>query len=469
MRFRIVVCAVFLALPSSGFAQAERYELGRRMKTFEREWERADAHGRKRGLKMIHQATRQFLTFQLSAAARTLDESTLALADNNAITDADLWAYSLAVLPKTRLMDASVKSLAITVKADYSTTDLPEDAILSVLSALPRAEAPIRKLPLKLEFTLPPPFPAGSNDERLSVQIIAGGHVLLREIGISRVENLTKRLTALQTATRTLPAMPTIEQATAAERATLLTNLVAGEVFETDYPAARLLDEAETMIAPNAKPFFTAENPGLHWLTVLTAGKTATACRLFVPKGLDAKTPVPIVVGLHGMGGSENLFVEGYGAGCVAKACEKRGWLMLSPRSGLGFLGSPPPVAAIVEKLAERYPIDRNRVFLIGHSMGAAQAVDLAQKTPGKFAGLAVLGGGGRVRTAEPFKMLPTFIGVGSEDFALSGARSLRDALQRGGAQATTFREYAGIEHMVIVRTAVDDVFASFDRVAKGK
>jgi len=230
--------------------------------------------------------------------------------------------------------------------------------------------------------------------------------------------------------------------------------------------------EADLAAAPKPKgeekPFFNADRAGQFWLTVPT-GKARTACRLLVPKGLDAKKPVPLVVALHGAGGSENLFFEGYGAGHVVTLCEKRGWLLVAPRLGLSFVGGPVPLGEIVDKLAERYPIDPTAVFVVGHSMGASATIAAAQKYPGKFAAVAALGGGGRVKadTAKAFAELPTFVGVGSADFALTGARSLNKALVDAGAKKRTFKEYDGVEHLLIVREALGDVFAVFDKAAR--
>lgn len=40
--------------------------------------------------------------------------------------------------------------------------------------------------------------------------------------------------------------------------------------------------------------------------------------RILVPRGLDINKPVPIVFALHGAGGTENLFFDGYGNGVTA-------------------------------------------------------------------------------------------------------------------------------------------------------
>jgi pimeloyl-ACP methyl ester carboxylesterase len=170
---------------------------------------------------------------------------------------------------------------------------------------------------------------------------------------------------------------------------------------------------------------------------------------------------------MHGAGGSENLFFEGYGAGHIVAECRKRGWLLVATRSGLAF-GTPPPVPVLLDELAKRYPLDPKRAFVVGHSMGAMQTVELVQKYPGKFAAAAALGGGGTVRDAKAFASLPLFVGVGEKDgIALAGARGLNKAL--AGAKNLTFKEYPNVEHMVIVRAALPDVFESFDRAASGK
>src|SRR5205814_1911300 len=150
--------------------------------------------------------------------------------------------------------------------------------------------------------------------------------------------------------------------------------------------------------------------------------------------------PVPVVVAMHGAGGSENMFFDTYGDGATVRMCKERGWMLVGTRAG-GILDGAPPVGAIVDELAKRYPIDRRRVYVIGHSMGAAHALEAVQKYPGSFAAVAALGGGASVRQAAAVKDLPVFIACGSEDFALSAAKNLARTLEKAGAKAT-FKEY---------------------------
>ena len=212
------------------------------------------------------------------------------------------------------------------------------------------------------------------------------------------------------------------------------------------------------------KPYFVPEAEGwakTHVSFPTGVRKHTTVTRVDIPRAASLKKPVPVVIALHGAGGSENLFVEGYGSGRVVDECRSRGWILIAPRApGLAAIA---PVTQLVDQLATRFPVDKSKVFLVGHSMGAAQVVELCQKHPGDFAGAAALGGGGRVRDTKPFANLPFFIGVGDKDFALPGAKGLKKALKEGGAKKLTYKEYPDLEHMVIVREALPDVFAMFD------
>ena len=81
-----------------------------------------------------------------------------------------------------------------------------------------------------------------------------------------------------------------------------------------------------------------------------------------------------------------------------------------------------------------------------------------------------MLGGGGAIRNVtEALQKLPFFISIGTEDFALRGAKALLAALQKAEVKQINYREYADIEHLTIVQVALQDVFAVFDEIAKQK
>lgn len=461
-----------LALATPVFAQADRYELGQRMKAFEAAWDaHPDAAARKRAVAGVGKVTQQFFAFQFGEAGRTLDEARFALESDKPASDDLKWATSLYPDVPKRLVSGD--ELTVNLKAFYPVKSKRPDG-LSVRFAV-GAGKPVTvtadRLPQKVSVPLPP-----AGDERRREDLTLTMEVLLADKPVLKRALLVSVIDAVETLAERLPAEakvvkpPTLESASIVERAELLKDLAKGAIPETDVPAAKRLAEAVLMgrTTKVGQAYFTADRPGDHWVTVPTGDKDTTACRLFVPKGLDAKTPVPLVIALHGAGGSENLFFEGYGAGHIVKLCEKRGWLLVSPRCGLAFgLGGSAPVGEIIDKLAERYPIDPKRVFVVGHSMGAAGAVDAVQKYPGRFAAAAALGGGGRVRKPEALSDLPVFVGVGEQDFARKNAKALHIALTDGKAKHVTFKEYPDVEHLLVVREALGDVFDLFDKLAK--
>jgi predicted esterase len=464
----LVACALAgSAAAQPADALSARYELGARLKRFEAAWEKHEgAAGRGRALPFVEKLTQQFFSFQFGEAARGLDRAAFALATDDEPGTARQWAWSLHAVPETRALDGRAKELTVTVKPLYAVKgDVPKN--LEVQFWFTQKDV-VKLNPTKFPATVKVPVPPLGDfkglDRKLYVLVEAGRELRQTTIGVSQIADRDVRVAALKKAANAFDTIDTIEKATVRERAELLADLAGGAVPETDLPAADLLANAERML--DGKPFYGPERHGQFWLSVPIGKNKATAARVFVPKGLDAKKPVPVVVALHGAGGSENLFFEGYGNGQIVRECEKRGWVLVATRSGLAF-GGAPPAAVILDELAKRYPIDPKRAFVVGHSMGAMQTVQVVQQSAGRFAAAAALGGGGTVRDTKAFAELPFFVGVGEKDFALGQSRALNKALTAGGAKNVTFKEYKGIEHMVIVREALPDVFAVFDRAAR--
>ncbi len=449
---------------------ALRYELGQRLKRFETAWEKQPQdEARQRALPFVEKITQQFFSFQFGEAGRSLDHAGYALLTANEPSLTRQWVWSLYAVPETRVVDGATQKLAVTIQPFYPVRgEMPKGLEIQLwFNDQQLTQLTPAKLPHTVQVPLPPLDGFQQLDRKLYFLVEAGPEMRYTTIGISQINKLNNRIAALKNAAADFTTLDTIEKATVRERVALLSDLAQGRAPETDLPAGHLLANAETML--NGQPFFGPDKTGQFWLSVPTDAKKATAVRLFVPRGLDAKKPVPIVVALHGAGGSENLFFEGYGAGRIVEECRRRGWLLVAPRSG-AFFGTTPPVPAILDQLAVRYPIDRQRVFVVGHSMGAMQTLDLVQKHPHQFAAVAALGGGGAVRDAKAFTQLPTFIGVGEKDtLALRGARALKATLTTHGAKQLTYKEYPAIEHMVIVRQSLPDVFAHFDQVNRSK
>src|SRR6185295_4881695 len=118
--------------------------------------------------------------------------------------------------------------------------------------------------------------------------------------------------------------------------------------------------------------------------------------RLYVPTVYDGSAPFPLVIAMHGTGDNESALFEAekYRKGAIRQAAEKHRVLLASPRGrgtteyrGIG----ENDVLCVLADVQRRYMVDRNRIYLTGHSMGGTGAAYLALHHPDLFAAVAPL------------------------------------------------------------------------------
>lgn len=462
---------VLLVLAAPAFAQADRdrYDIGRRAHALEIAWDASadDPAARKRAVPHIDKAVKHFLGLDLAAGARAIDAARRALESADPPPPAVRWADSLQILPETHVVDADAADVRIVVKQAYKPdADAPKGVVLRArLGTGKPIDAALESLPTTVRVPVQGVPGSASADFKLTAEVVAGGKVLsIRVVGVSRVEKFKERLAAVQRAFADVPNPPTtIEQATFGLLVKTLGHVANNGTPETDLPISRLVFGAERL-ATVTEPYYVPKRGGEFWLSIPT-GKTPSVIRIRIPAKLDErKGPVPVVVALHGMGGSENVYFDGYGNGIVPRLASERGWIVIGPRvEGVLGAGATPPIPAILDELAKRYPIDPKRVYLIGHSMGADHAVRLAQESPGRYAAVAALGGGAAVTKPEAVKGVPFFVGCGKLDLDLDAARRLARSLETAKA-AVRLKEYDNVEHLMIVREAAADAFKFFEK-----
>ena len=462
---RCLILALLAAVPAQAqlLDPATRYEVGQRLRMFERALDKhkGDKEAVARAVPPVAAATPAFFAGQLGKVAGILDRARLALAQEKP-DEAKLWAASFRLLPARRVGDPRKGTAGFRIERFYKTKlPAPAKALYVVALKIPGKEKSVSDgfdgtgLPRKgaVEWA---DFPEG--DHRLCLRIRAGRAALLEtEQAFSLVADFDARLKKL--AKSALLGKKTLEGATLAHHLGILKSLAKGEALETDYPAHRLLVESEAIAAGK----WDRKKPGQYWLAL--PGVDGSPVRIAVPKEAARGKRLPVVVALHGAGGSENMFFDGYGDGLVAKLALERGWFVVAPRAGF-FSG--PDVPALLDALAKAYPIDVEKACLMGHSMGAAQAIALAGRKPGRYAAVAALGGGGSFRSGADLKTLPFFVGVGKLDFAAKNAAALAKALEKAGA-TVTFKTFPHLEHLSVVQIALPEVFAFFDKALKAR
>jgi len=460
---RWLLFAVLLSPPAAIAQQPNaRYELGWRVRQLERAWAaNTDVEKRKLALPHIEAAVQHFFGLRLPAAAEALDRGTSRVA---AMPSEVNWNRVWSLTPERRLVDASANLLRFAVAAFYPST-LPPQSMVSF-------QLDFGGDPTQFDLLNAAPFQNSLllsreilGDVELRVRVSDGDVANVeRSLTLSIVEKRDERLTALEAALDKLPdTAPRLERETARALLTLLKSLAAGSTEETDYPGARLLAEAEQVVAAAAKGqrWYVAAKTGQYWLAVPTSEKRSTRARIFVPALAAEAAKPPLVVALHGAGGSENMFFDSYGDGEIVRQCEKRGWVLVAPR--LGFGGAP--VAALVDELSTRYRFDAQRVFVVGHSMGAGAGASVVLDDPARYAAFAALGGGQALNAADKLLALPIFVGAGERDFGRDGAQRLHASLLDAGHERATLRSYPATEHLMIVQDALPDVFAFFDSI----
>ncbi|MBS0197259.1 MAG: dienelactone hydrolase family protein [Planctomycetes bacterium] len=297
---------------------------------------------------------------------------------------------------------------------------------------------------------------AGARPGRWEIELVNHGEAQAHErvygveASLDQVrERYAKRLEALKGKEPLAESVAVCEQ-----RNKLLTdapsrNTSAQFMAEYDTLARRL--EAELAALEAGKDPYPLE--GVWWCAIPT--KTGSVpCWVSGPVGTGEK--VPLIIALHGAGGDENMFVSGYGQGAVMGRAA-RGCVVASPAT-MTLMSSDANFDALVERLCAWYPVDRSRVYVIGHSMGAGAASRLAARRSGTVAGVVCFSGGGMPKAGP---MSPMLVIAGETD-PLAPAARLRPGVEKAAADGmpVEFREKAGYGHTFVVGDYLEEAVA---------
>ncbi len=190
---------------------------------------------------------------------------------------------------------------------------------------------------------------------------------------------------------------------------------------------------------------------GDAWRTI-PAMSVEVPVRQFVPTGIAADQAIPLIIALHGAGGDENMFFTGYGNGLLKRLAQDRGFAVVCPSTTL-VMSSPVVFEALVEEMAACAPIDRSRVFVIGHSMGVVATGSIASSRGDAIAGIAMMAGvGGVLSEGAP----PAYVAAGALDpiFRIEGVRTAVEA-SRGRGATVELVELPQEGHTLLVSAAL--------------
>jgi len=209
--------------------------------------------------------------------------------------------------------------------------------------------------------------------------------------------------------------------------------------------------------------------------------------RIYVPTRYDKTRAMPLIVALHGLGGSEDSFFESYEKRLPLLA-EQRGNIIAAPLGyrpdgfygwGVGEAPADPAtrqlqqrseqdVMDVLARVRQDYRIDENRIYLMGHSMGAIGTWRLAAKYPDIWAAIGPVAGSGAPATVEKMRGIPQVVVHGDNDptVSVAGSRTMVAEMKRHGVDVH-YIEVPGGNHTSVVAPNLEAIVGFFDAHTK--
>jgi predicted esterase len=214
---------------------------------------------------------------------------------------------------------------------------------------------------------------------------------------------------------------------------------------------SRQLDGEIALLEQGRDPY--ARRAGDYW-RAFAAGVTIVPARVYAPPAaLALGRPLPLIIALHGAGGDENLFMEGYGNGAIKKLADEFGFIVLSP-STYTVMPNPQAFDALIDAMRDLYDIDGTRIYVVGHSMGAMVAGSWATLHPDRLAAACLIAGGQVTGPAAA----PSLVLAAEFDtlFRLPRLRDNAEAAQKTGLPVE-FRTIANYGHSLAVNGSLPE------------
>jgi len=170
---------------------------------------------------------------------------------------------------------------------------------------------------------------------------------------------------------------------------------------------------------------------------------------LFVPKHGKGET-LPLLLFLHGAGerGDDLSRMKKHGPPKMVETRKDFPFIVVSPQCPRGKWWEPTSLVALVDEVVRKHPVDVDRIYLTGLSMGGYGSWALAAEHPEKFAAVAPICGGGDPDTAGRIKDVPLWVFHGARDdvVPMSKSKAMVDALRKEGSDVE-FTIYPEAKH----------------------
>ena len=252
---------------------------------------------------------------------------------------------------------------------------------------------------------------------------------------------------------------------------------------DKDFPTAETVATASR----SGRNPFAAKTGDFKRHYLLESANEIIPYRMYVPTTYNGSRAFPLIVALHGLGGTEDAFFTGYESKMPPLA-EQHGYIVAGV---LGYrvdgsygwgVGNPPAdpstrrvqerseqdVMKVLELVRQQYKIDENRIYLMGHSMGGIGTWKIAPKYPDIWAAIAPIAGNGNPATLERIRRVPEIVVHGDDDRTVSvqGSRTMVAKLKELGTEVK-YIEVPGGSHGGVVAPNLANIFDFFDSHSK--
>lgn len=201
------------------------------------------------------------------------------------------------------------------------------------------------------------------------------------------------------------------------------------------------------------------------WWVTLTLGETAVPCRIYAPTASAEGAAMPLLIALHGAGGNEHMFFEAYGGGIIRDLADRHGFIVVSPLT-YPFTMRGALAGDLIDAMRALYEIDDDRMYVVGHSMGAMATAGIARRIGDRLAGVCLIAGGGMTgprggaNDGTPSSP-PALIYAAEIDFLMNAAGAQRAAEQARAAGADIeFRLARDQGHVLVVGAVLPEAVA---------
>lgn len=173
---------------------------------------------------------------------------------------------------------------------------------------------------------------------------------------------------------------------------------------------------------------------------------------LYLPKGYDQQDARkwPLIVFLHGSGerGDDIEKVKVHGPPKLVAAGQDFPFIIVSPQAPRNTIWNSETLNILLDELIARLPVDVERIYLTGLSLGGHATWSIAAARPERFAAIAPVCGAGDVQTACRLKNLPIWAFHGKKDsvVSLKDDQDMVDAVKACGGDVK-FTVYPGVGH----------------------